>query len=66
MKMTSQTTALGSIHGVSATRTAVSVERLRMTGAYLLPTLATGAGCWLALATVARLANALMAAVPRP
>ena len=64
--MTSNTTALGSIHRVSVTRTAVRLEWLRTTSAYLLPTLATGAGCWLALATVARLANALMTAVPRP
>ena len=64
--MTSHTTAIGSIHRVSVPRAEVRLEWLRVTAAYLLPTLATGAGCWLALATVARLANALMTAVPRP
>jgi len=64
--MTSHTTAMGSIHRISVPRTTVRLEWLRVTAAYLLPTLATGAGCWLALATVARLANALMTAVPRP
>jgi hypothetical protein len=31
-----------------------------MAAAYLLPTLATGAGCWLGLAAVARLVGTLI------
>ena len=64
--MISHTTAMGSIHRVGVPRAEVRLEWLRVTAAYLLPTLATGAGCWLALATVARLANALMTAAPPP
>jgi len=63
--MTSHTTAMGSIHRVAVPRP-VRLEWLRVTAAYLRPTLATGAGCWLALATVARLANALMTVAPPP
>jgi hypothetical protein len=64
--MTSHTTAMGSIHRVSVPGATVRLEWLRVTAAYLLPTLATGAGCWLALATVARLTNALMTTAPPP
>jgi len=62
--MTSHTTAMGSIHRVWVPRAAVRLEWLRVTAAYLLPTLATGAGCWLALSTVARLVAALMSFPP--
>jgi len=64
--MTSHTTAMGSIHRVAIPRAEVRLDWLRVTAAYLLPTLATGAGCWLALATVARLVNALMTHAPVP
>ena len=62
--MTSHTTAMGLIHRAAVSRAAVRPEWLRVAAAYLLPTLATGAGCWLALATVARLVNALMSHSP--
>ena len=62
--MTSHTTAMGSIHRVAVPRAGIRPEWLRMTAAYLLPTLATGAGCWLALATAARLVAALMSHPP--
>ena len=39
---------------------------LRTAAAYLLPTLATGAGCYLALATAARVLAALVAPDLRP
>ena len=62
--MTPHTTAMGSIHRVTVVRTTPRTEWLRLTAVYLLPTLATGAGCWLALATVARVLAAFATATP--
>ena len=60
--MASRTTAMGSIHRVAVVRVTPRMEWLRLTAAYLLPTLATGAGCWLALAAAARVLAAFATA----
>jgi hypothetical protein len=62
--MTSRTTAMGSIHRVAAFRAAARTAWLRVAAAYLLPTLVTGAGCWLALATAARILAAFSTSTP--
>ena len=53
--MAPHATAMNSMRGISVPRAAFRLEWVRVVAAYLLPTLATGAGCWLALAAVARL-----------
>jgi len=62
--MTTHTTTLGSIHRVTSLRVTARTEWLRVAAAYLLPTLATGAGCWLALAAAARVLAAFFIGTP--
>jgi hypothetical protein len=62
--MTPHTTTLGSIHRVTSVRVTARTEWLRVAAAYVLPTLATGAGCWLALTAAARVLAAFSAATP--
>jgi len=64
--MAPHTTAFDAIHEVSVHHATVRLEWLRVVAAYVLPTLATGAGCWLALATVARPLGALITPGPFP
>ena len=62
--MTTHTTTLGSIHRVTFAGVTARREWLRVAAAYLMPTLATGAGCWLALAAAGRALAVFSAATP--
>ena len=62
--MTSHTTTLGSIHRVTAAHATARTAWLRVAAAYLLPTLATAAGCWLALTTASCILAAFATSTP--